>query len=329
MSVYTEGLGNGAVRLENGTVLTEDIRIKDYTLRAGVDKVYTVLVSERYNSLFVSPIKGWYIATVQVLEGDIFEQIGGITDYDDYRDVYIVAEKYEENTSVVFDVRDCASSIRLSGNRSLDQNWSNPEATFELTDGKQTLNYVYGYSNPMSLRTISDVSLFAYNDGVKMTADDYGSYAIEPYYNAEEKDRISTYTVATSALPTTNVTFKGEGLDAELTYGTARQKADSGINLIEGTSCVLKPSKADCIVTLNGNAVDLDADGEYKFTTTGTKMEFLITEKSGISEVIPDQYNHSVYSVDGRLISRSADRNVLKGLPAGVYIVNGTKYIVH
>lgn len=329
VSVYTEGFGNGAVRLENGTVLTEDIRIKDYTLRAGVDKVYTVLVSERYNSLFVSPVKGWYIATVQVLEGDLFEQIDGITDYDDYRDVYIVAEKYEENASVVFDVRDCASSIRLSGNRSLDQNWSNPQATFELTDGKQTLNYVYGYSNPMSLRIISNGSLFAYNDGVKMTADDYGSYSIEPYYNAEDKDRISTFTVATSALPITNVIFKGEGLDAELTYGTARQKADSGINLIEGTLCVLKPSKADCTVTLNGNAVDLDADGEYKFTTTGTKMEFLITDKSGISEVIPDQYNHSVYSVDGRLISRSADRNVLKGLPAGVYIVNGTKYIVH
>lgn len=329
VSVYTEGFGNGAIRLENGTVLTEDIRIKDYTLRAGVDKVYTVSVSERYNSLYVSPVEGWYIATVQVLEGDSFEQISGITDFDDYRDVYIVAEKYEENASVAFDVRDCASSIRLTGNMAKGQNWSNPQATFELTDGKQTLNYVYGYSNPMSLRTISDGSLFAYNDGVMMTADDYGSYAIEPYYNAEENDRISTYTVSTSALPTTNITFKAEGLDAELTYGTAQLKADSGINLIEGTPCLLKPSKADCTVTLNGEAVKLDADGEYKFATTGTKMEFLITEKSGISEVIPEQYSHSVYSVDGRLISRSADRNVLKALPAGVYIVNGAKYIVH
>lgn len=87
-------------------------------------------------------------------------------------------------------------------------------------------------------------------------------------------------------------------------------------------------------VTTASADVKATLDGVESYTgtvdlTTGAEIVLDIKlDTSGISAIIGENGTADIYGIDGIVIARSADANVVKNLPAGIYVINGKKVLI-
>ncbi len=113
----------------------------------------------------------------------------------------------------------------------------------------------------------------------------------------------------------------------------------------EGSSCDLTvsavPAEADLPEVTwsssNEKVATVDEKGHLEILGEGTAVitavagdftaECTVTGLSGIAEILAGGTTADIYDINGRLIRRNADADILRQLPNGLYIVNGRKII--
>lgn len=126
------------------------------------------------------------------------------------------------------------------------------------------------------------------------------------------------------------VTFEvDEKIEADVVYDRIKTATDwrSGFECLNGTEVSVAGSNLK--VSVNGTAVVADADGKYVFTVTEatTKVEVTTDGTVGVDNVAVDATDADapVYNLSG---VRVATRATAGNLPAGIYIMDGKKFVV-
>ncbi len=65
-----------------------------------------------------------------------------------------------------------------------------------------------------------------------------------------------------------------------------------------------------------------------QYNSKATVVNVTVAPTVGIAGVVADADSFTVYSINGVLVLKTADKTELQNLPAGIYIVNGKKYLV-
>ena len=255
--------------------ITSDVTIPGFVLPASSTKKLTLAVSEKTPKFFIAPKDGWYVKTVmskspdtnkiEVLESAVTDETAPS------HEIYVIAEKYEMDAAVDFNViSDNPSNVRLRGNSSL-LSWSNPSKSFTLTAGEQTIDFIAGYHNPFTLNAIDAPAGFAvYVDGLSVSADDNGLYALDIYTGTDgRKSLVKVFGDGKTKPQTGNVTFTCNGnATAAVTYSNVDKAATgSKLILLNGTPVRIIPSEG-AELTVNGTKVNL-TDGAYTFNVDG------------------------------------------------------------
>lgn len=105
----------------------------------------------------------------------------------------------------------------------------------------------------------------------------------------------------------------------------------AGFSVQQGTEVALS-KKADrgFTVTVDQTALAPDDDGVVRFTVNAdTRVKVEVDEKSGISDILKaaDRMEGRVYNLQGVVVAERATADRIAALPAGIYIVQGKKFI--
>lgn len=286
--------------LSGGEDVSEDIEVQGFTLTSVATKSYSLEVSEESPIIYVAPKDGWFIATVQAKEDNNFEIINNVSP--EYPTFYVIALPLENNASMRVNVTG-NKALLLSGNAALATTWDNPEQSFGVSEGENTVNFNKDYNVPFSLRPLELFNNFeVYLDGAKLTVDEEsGAASIAPYTGPDKSSVVTVYANGTSTgkIVTTNVTC--EGTTATAFYGGALTYTiplGKDTKYLQGTPTTIVPVSADCSITLNGNLVHgmkedgtfldgLNEEGQYVFSPDYANANVVVK----VSKVVPISVN--------------------------------------
>lgn len=304
---------------------------------------FTLTVGGKTPNVFISPVEGWYIYTVQGdMDGESMELNYVTTETPIF---YVVARKFDNLRSLKVDVAGDAH-IAMSGASMRSSLWDNPGIDYSLEEGVQTVEFLPGYNLPLSVRSIGEVeNMSVFLDGAALSADENMVYSFTPWYPeaGEEQTVESTLTVVCDGKParTSRVRLELEDdMEAVVYYSAVRHElAKAGQFLLSGTEVIVKPAMEDCTIKLNGEVVyglgadekfvgSLNESGEYVFDApTGTAT---VTVSKGCGFTSVDMIDAAdsldtvpeIWTIDGRRVAPSPS------LAPGLYIISGRKILV-
>lgn len=305
-------------------------------------RVFTLPVSSRNPYIYVSPVEGWYIYTVQSISDGEMSELTNVTS--ESTTFYVVACRMENYRTATIDVRGGAS-LKLSASGVKSSLWGNPATTYSLTEGEQQIEFIPDYDLPLSVRTLESVAnTGVFLDGEALTPDENNIFTITPWYPAdgEPQDVESTVTVVVTGSPAPMSRVKLDTVDdveGKVFYSAVRSELNpKGQALLAGTEIIVKPAVIDTTISVNGEVVNglgedgkfingLNDKGEYVFAAPAGTVSVVLSKGCGITGVEAIGVSDSsvkIYGIDGRSIPASDIRTLAKGL----YIVDGRKVLI-
>lgn len=101
-----------------------------------------------------------------------------------------------------------------------------------------------------------------------------------------------------------------------------------GLTVLQGTELSLTPAEGtEITVTVNGEDITA-AEGAFTFTVNAASA-VSISEATAIGSINAVTTGNNVYNLQGIRILKNASDSQIGQLPAGIYIMNGKKIIVH
>lgn len=97
---------------------------------------------------------------------------------------------------------------------------------------------------------------------------------------------------------------------------------DTNIDYLPGTRAT--ESTTYRIVIPENSVIDYDYCGIYHPEYT---YDIVINTTTGTNDILADSIGRDVYSIDGMLVAKKADKTVLSNLPKGIYIIGGKKFV--
>lgn len=329
----------------SGTPFDGEVEIGGHLLNSENTRVYTLDVTKKNPRVWATPKEGYYISTMQApAAGGNFEIISSASSDEGVREFYVVALPFEYAGKFVVNVTG-TRRLRLQHSSVLSQLWGNPSEDYEIAEGENKYEFVPGYHDPFTLRTLENFDNFqVFVDGEAGTPDDNGAYQLTPYVDSENPGRHTVVTVfadGTAMGRTYPVTLSTTGIEAEFFFGgshTAATLPDTGKRLLVNTPVAIRPSDRNCMISRNGEVVHsplsgingLNEDGEY-VNVVGSKNVYKVAPDTlaAIESIEEGATDHvTVVGIDGRVIIEKAPASVIESLDKGIYIVNGKKIII-
>ncbi len=295
----------------------------------------TPKISEKNNYITFSAAPGWYFETFTDAAGTDYLSL---SDWEYYGKVYltvkegdsfsIVAKKIRrDNTLVVF--YDDFSALSFSYFKTKFKNYD--ELPDEITPGYNVINFrdEDGYFSVFASGSYD--GFYAYKNDEFMNP----SYEGAKYFEDEavaDKDIYKIFFVNEPTVHSVTFTVSDNALDgydvkkdliADVDY-TAAVKA------VGKTRFTISPVSSDVksITVIVGDNEIKAVDGVYTFDTesdTGVS----VAATSSIEDILAESDgNADVYNLQGIRVFRGATADDIAALPAGIYIINGTKIAV-
>ncbi len=278
--------------LSAGADVASDITAGDFTLEASKTLSYELTMSMRAPYFYVRPAAGWYIKAVLGDNEGSINYLNRVEYSAKMPYFYIIAEPLVNDAKIDVDLLgDIATAF--NPNASIQGMWSNPQTRFDIKTGSQTIDFVAGYDDPFTVRSImADIPGFGvWLDGLAIKPDDDGNYLVA--YTAPD--------TATDALPCITINNTGAAKnsgtialsgddDAKVFYSALRHPALTPMTYLEGTLITIAPSFEGAEATLNGEKLTPDA-GSNTFTfalPAGKALVELAKEGAGISGISTD-----------------------------------------
>lgn len=250
-----------------------------------------------YN-VYVEPAAGWYISTVQ----DSKKEETGYLDKDYDKTLYVVALPLDNNNSATINVSlsdALFSNLVFKSNDVLAMSWDNPASSYKLSNNTANeIKYTEGYQTPFTIASrmvVTGINCMVDNRVLALgDAETAVSYSLDLVDGSQVWVSSENYAAKASTLK-----IKGSGSKtATYTYGTLKRTGASDYNLLNGTTVSVKPSDADCMMSVNGttvyspkNGINMLTDGEYTFeinepTTVSVADDVMFVE---ITKTLPLQ----------------------------------------
>ena len=296
--------------LGEGDAVTADVELNGYTFEASKAKHFRLDVQENTPYVYVAPKDGWFITTVQAKENGSFWPISSANE--DTKTFYVIAEPLRNTAKMKVQVTG-NSTLRLAGNAAKSASWDNPELSFFVAEGDNTVSFCPGYSSPFTLRCIEAIDNFeVYLDGFKLTLDEeFGNYSIAPYAGSDKESVVTVFASGTSSGKIVTTTVTCEGIDATATYGGALTYPiavgdEDGTKYLRNTPTTITPASSNCTISLNGTVVygidengnsvgSLNEDGSFVFTPT-TAIADVVVKASKFVKIL------SIDPADGSIV---------------------------
>lgn len=329
----------------NGTPFEGEVEIDGHLLNSENTRVYTLDVTKKNPCVWAMAKKGYYVGTMQApATGGGFEIISSASSDDGVHEFYVVALPFEYTGKFVVNVTG-TRRLRLQHSSVLSSLWGNPSEDYEIAEGDNEYEFVPGYHDPFTLRTLESFDNFqVYIDGEAGTPDENGSYQVTPVVDSENPGRytlVSVFADGTAMGRTYPVTLSTTGTEAEFFFGHSHTSAtlpDTGKRLLVDTPVAIRPSDSNCQIILNNEVVHsplsgingLNENGEY-VNVVGSKNVYKIAPDtlSGIESIEEGAAERvTVVGIDGRVIAENAPASVTESLDKGIYIINGKKIII-
>lgn len=201
-------------------------------------------------------------------------------------------------------------------------------ASINLISGEAvTVNFA-DTDNPYYLSFYQPTYCSIFVNGVYLVPQYEGSTSY--YVTLVDGDAIKVYLASQPEKYAVTITQNVEdAISAVATDGQAYSNYASGFTLLDGTVVSItlaEDSKAT--VTVDGAAVEADADGKYNVVVT-KETNIVVDKTNAIEEVVEvETLNNNVYNLQGILVVKNATESQINALPAGLYIINGKKVAV-
>ncbi len=201
-------------------------------------------------------------------------------------------------------------------------------ASVNLISGEAvTVNFA-DTDNPYYLSFYQPTYCSIFVNGVYLVPQYEGSTSY--YVTLVDGDAIKVYLASQPEKYAVTITQNVEdAISAVATDGQAYSNYASGFTVLDGTVVSItlaEDSKAT--VTVDGAAVEADADGKYNVVVT-KETNIVVDKTNAIEEVVEvETLNNNVYNLQGILVVKNATESQINALPAGLYIINGKKVAV-
>lgn len=201
-------------------------------------------------------------------------------------------------------------------------------ASINLISGEAvTVNFA-DTDNPYYLSFYQPTYCSIFVNGVYLVPQYEGSTSY--YVTLVDGDAIKVYLASQPEKYAVTITQNVEdAISAVATDGQAYSNYASGFTVLDGTVVSItlaEDSKAT--VTVDGAAVEADADGKYNVVVT-KETNIVVDKTNAIEEVVEvETLNNNVYNLQGILVVKNATESQINALPAGLYIINGKKVAV-
>lgn len=201
-------------------------------------------------------------------------------------------------------------------------------ASINLISGEAvTVNFA-DTDNPYYLSFYQPTYCSIFVNGVYLVPQYEGSTSY--YVTLVDGDAIKVYLASQPEKYAVTITQNVEdAISAVATDGQAYSNYASGFTALDGTIVSItlaEDSKAT--VTVDGAAVEADADGKYNVVVT-KETNIVVDKTNAIEEVVEvETLNNNVYNLQGILVVKNVTESQINALPAGLYIINGKKVAV-
>lgn len=312
-------------------------QMKTYVLNAALTQSFKVKVNAKRPNVFVSPLPGYYIKAVLAWDEDEVREVGyvacNLAQPKSYS-FYVIAEKFIPDAKL--DVNLLGDyKVRILPDTHMSLLWGNPDVSFNLKKGLQTLDFLASYSLPFTFGSAEQfLNLEAFYNGVIIEPNEEGYYDI-PYVQPSDPELVPMLTVNNTGKIQSQGTLAITGDDnATVTYGPVKTPAVSPYTYLVGTSVSVKPSDPSLSVAVNGEPVE-GVDGVYTFAVVKNMNNVLIAENAGVESVAAQapalSYDGTtvsapgadieVYALTGACIAKAHAAFDASRLPKGIFIV--------
>lgn len=200
-------------------------------------------------------------------------------------------------------------------------------ASINLISGEAvTVNFA-DTDNPYYLSFYQPTYCSIFVNGVYLVPQYEGSTSY--YVTLVDGDDIKVYLASQPEKYAVTITQNVEdAISAVATDGQAYSNYASGFTVLDGTVVSITLADTKASVTVDGAAVEADADGKYNVVVT-KETNIVVDKTNAIEEVVEVEIlNNNVYNLQGILVVKNATESQINALPAGLYIINGKKVAV-
>lgn len=200
-------------------------------------------------------------------------------------------------------------------------------ATVNLISGEAvTVNFA-DTDNPYYISFYQPTYCSIFVNGVYLVPQYEGSTSY--YVTLVDGDAIKVYLASQPEKYAVTITQNVEdAISAVATDGQAYSNYASGFTVLDGTVVSITLADTKASVTVDGAAVEADADGKYNVVIT-KETNIVVDKTNAIEEVVEvETLNNNVYNLQGILVVKNATESQINALPAGLYIINGKKVAV-
>ncbi len=328
----------GAANVTLGEGAPADTQLPSW-MDASATRKYIVTATEDRPNVYIAPKNGWFIYNVVSSATDPSSQISMA---DPSSPVFFIKAQKLENTARMSVNINSDNTAYLSSASVAQSNWDNPGARFQVSKGENTIQFNPDYHSPFQLRVIGaeEDAVSAYIDGLAIAADENGLFVFTPCASASLTDPVySTVDLYDGTTPrTSNVAVTcGEGIDAQVLCGTGRTAGTKAQKVLRGTIITIVPS-ASAAVTLDGEPLEADAEGNYVFTASGSRHDVTVEGKApekNLVEATLDPAPGTVRSLSsiGVIVPVESEEQMFevdmeKAMQAAIVAADGTRYAI-
>lgn len=287
-------------------------------------------ISEKTASIQIKALPGYDITSITDKDGN---PITGSGNY------YTVAEgSYFDVTSQprVYDGKFLVYLSDLS-NVKKDYTGTHTSAYWQSEDDRSVYNYLEEVYNVIPFATASNaqhmVSVscnFAYTMYIngELQNNTYGSTYASWYGIPKNGDVIKIYTAGDAPQEHT-IQFSEVSENAVITVDKVNTLTEwsDGVKVLTGTLFEVSSESSELEVTVDGEPVQKDTDGNYSFVATDNHTVTICDKSSAIENINVDgaATDGPVYNLQGIKVLNSTSN--FNNLPAGIYIINGKKVV--
>ncbi len=323
------------IPLSGGETITEDVVFsysngKSFRIKAGTAKKYTLMVPGKSKKYFYEAKPGYWISEAILgnpIDPDYNYASAAVTAEES--PLFISVETIQSNTHAIvfYDGEDSAARFYAQNTSVAGRIEVEGLEGQYLPNGYTEIGFDPGYHQSFSVGKAGGIDtneIVAYLDGRKLTYDeDNMAYTGIILKEGSVLKVFSVKSGSNAQLHTVKFTADA-GLTADVTYDMVKTHGSlsQSLQCIGKTLVSVKPT-AGAVVSLDGEALEANADGCFEFMTSKSKHTVAITTASGIEEIEGEAAQDSrIYNLQGVEMKKDLD-----SLPAGIYIQGGKKII--
>lgn len=291
-------------------------------------------ISEKVGKILIKATTGNDIASITDADGNALTLTYGALEIKDNMYVKVTTQERAYDGAFIVYVNNI-NEVATSYDGSLSAYWA-------TENDRDTKNFLQEGYNTVKFSTVANeqhmvqigtktTPYIAYFNGV-LQENNYGSQYYTWYGNPKQDDVIKVFTDGAPNEYTVHISTTGSAAaDVKVTVDMVTpvaEIADADVKVLAGTIfTVTPPANANVSVNVDNSDLTADENGKFSFAASGNHS-VNISASSGVENISTDALQNSgaVYNLQG--IKVLDDCTDLKHLPAGIYIVNGKKYVV-